>query len=238
MTEHPKFYDAHLADYRKVAYIHSKEQYQEMYRKSIDQPEAFWAEQAEKYLSWDKKWDFVLDYDFKEAKIQWFGNAKLNASYNCLDRHLDTIKDKIAFYWEGDRPEDAETYTYGDVYERVNRFAAVLKSRGLQKGDRVIIYLPMIIELPVALLACARIGAIHSVVFGGFSAEAIANRITDSNAKLVITADGGYRGGKPVSLKGNVDAALENCPNVETVVVVNRTGADIKLNPNKEIWWH
>ena len=238
MTEHPKFYDAHLPDYRKVAYIHSKEQYQEMYQKSIDQPEAFWAEQAEKYLSWDKKWDFVLDYDFKEAKIQWFGNAKLNASYNCLDRHLDTIKDKIAFYWEGDRPEDAETYTYGDVYERVNRFAAVLKSRGLQKGDRVIIYLPMIIELPVALLACARIGAIHSVVFGGFSAEAIANRITDSNAKLVITADGGYRGGKPVSLKGNVDAALENCPNVETVVVVNRTGADIKLNPNKEIWWH
>ena len=238
MTEHPKFYDAHLAEYQKKAYINSKEQYDQIYRRSIDTPEEFWAEQAEKYLSWDKKWDFVLDYDFNEAKIAWFGNGKLNASYNCLDRHLDTIKDKIAYYWEGDRPEDAETYTYGDVYERVNRFAAVLKSKGVAKGDRVIIYLPMVIELPVSLLACARIGAIHSVVFGGFSAEAIANRIKDCDAKLVITADGGYRGGKPVSLKNNVDQAVKSCPNVQTVVVVNRTGADIQLDTNKEIWWH
>jgi len=238
MTEHQKFYDAHLADYQKVAYINSKEQYEEIYRRSVDNPDDFWAEQAKKYLSWDKEWDFVLNYDFNEAKIEWFGNGKLNASYNCLDRHMDTIKDKIAYYWEGDRPEDAKTYTYGDIYERVNLFAAVLKSKGIQKGDRVIIYLPMIIELPVSLLACARIGAIHSVVFGGFSAEAIANRIKDCDAKLVITADGGYRGGKPVSLKNNVDAAVKNCLGVKTVVVVNHTGADIQLDAAKEIWWH
>jgi len=238
MTEHPKFYDAHLAEYQKIAFINSKEQYDTLYRKSIDDPDTFWAEQADKYLAWDKKWDFVLKYDFHEAKIEWFGGGKLNASFNCLDRHMDKIKDKIAYYWEGDRPGDAKTYTYGDLYDRVNRFAAVLKSRGIQKGDRVIIYLPMIIELPVSLLACARIGAIHSVVFGGFSAEAIANRVTDCNARLVITADGGYRGGRPVSLKKNVDQALKNCPNVKTVVVVNHTGADITLDPAREIWWH
>jgi acetyl-CoA synthetase len=214
------------------------EQYQTMYRRSIDDPDAFWGEQAKKYLTWDKEWDFVLKYDFAEANIQWFGGGKLNASYNCLDRHLPALKDKIAYYWEGDRPEDARTYTYGDLYDRVNRFAAVLKSKGIGKGDRIIIYLPMIVELPVALLSCARIGAIHSVVFGGFSAEAIANRIKDSNAKLVITADGGYRGGKPVSLKNNVDDALKSCPGVQTVVVVKHTGADIVLNSPKEIWWH
>ncbi|RJP92460.1 MAG: acetate--CoA ligase [Desulfobacteraceae bacterium] len=238
MTEHPKFYDAHLEEYQKVAYINSTEQYQTMYRRSIDNPEAFWGEQAKKYLTWDKEWDFVLKYDFSEANIQWFGGGKLNASYNCLDRHLPALKDKIAYFWEGDRPEDTRTYTYGDLYERVNRFAAILKSRGVQKGDRVIIYLPMIIELPVSLLACARIGAIHSVVFGGFSAEAIANRVKDCDAKLVITADGGYRGGKPVSLKNNVDAALKSCPNVTSVVVVKHTGTDIQLDSPKEIWWH
>jgi len=238
MTEYPKFYDAHLAQYQKTAHINSMEQYQTMYRRSIENPDAFWGEQAKKYLTWDKEWDFVLKYDFAEANIQWFGGGKLNASYNCLDRHLPALKDKIAYYWEGDRPEDARTYTYGDLYDRVNRFAAVLKSKGVGKGDRVIIYLPMIVELPVALLSCARIGAIHSVVFGGFSAEAIANRIKDSNAKLVITADGGYRGGKPVPLKNNVDAALKSCPNVQTVVVVKHTCADIALSAPKEIWWH
>jgi len=133
MTEHPKFYDAHLAEYQKIAFINSKEQYDTLYRKSIDDPDTFWAEQADKYLAWDKKWDFVLKYDFHEAKIEWFGGGKLNASFNCLDRHMDKIKDKIAYYWEGDRPGDAKTYTYGDLYDRVNRFAAVLKSRGIQK---------------------------------------------------------------------------------------------------------
>ncbi len=230
-------YDAHLEEYQKIAFINSWEQYKELYDRSVNDPEGFWAEQAGKYLTWDKEWDFVLKYDFHEANIEWFGCGKLNASANCLDRHMDTLKDKVALYWEGDDPNESKAYTYGDIYQRVNRFAAVLKSRGVQKGDRVIIYLPMVIELPVAMLACARIGAIHSVVFGGFSSEAIANRITDCGARLVITADGGYRAGKPVPLKKNVDAALESCPDVETVIVVNRTGSDAQLDGKKQIWW-
>jgi len=230
-------YDAHLEQYRKTAFINSWEQYKELYDRSVADPEGFWAEQAGKYLTWDRDWDFVLKYDFHEAKIEWFGGGRLNASANCLDRHMDTISDKVAFFWEGDDPNEARTYTYGDIYRQVNRFAAVLKSRGVKKGDRVVIYLPMIIELPVAMLACARIGAIHSVVFGGFSAEAIANRIKDCGARLVITADGGYRAGKTVALKKNVDAALENCPDVETVIVVNRTGSDEQLDGKREIWW-
>lgn len=238
MSEHPKFYDAHLEEYRKIAYINSVKQYQEMHARSIKDPEGFWGEQAKKYLSWDKEWDYVLKYDFSEAKIAWFGNGKLNASFNCLDRHMDKIKDKIAYYWEGDNPNETRTFTYGDIYDQVNRFAAVLKAQGVKKGDRVVIYLPMIIELPVAMLAFARIGAVHSVVFGGFSAEAIANRIKDCDARLVITSDGGYRGGKAVPLKGNVDQALASCPNVKKVIVVNRTGANITLSAPKEIWWH
>ncbi len=238
MTEHPKFYDAHLEEYRKIAYINSLKQFQEMYNRSIKDPEGFWAEQAKRYLTWEKEWDYVLKYDFAEAKIAWFGNGKINASFNCLDRHMDKIKNKIAYYWEGDNPDEAKTYTYGDLYNLVNKFAAVLKAQGISKGDRVIIYLPMTIELPVALLACARIGAIHSVVFGGFSAEAIANRIRDCDAKLVITSDGGYRAGKPVPLKSNVDQALKTCPGVQKVIVVNRTGSGIQLSAPKEIWWH
>jgi len=230
-------YDAHLEEYRNIAFINSWEQYKELYERSISDPEGFWAEQARKYLKWDKEWDFVLKYDFYEANIEWFGGGRLNASANCLDRHMDTLKDKVALYWEGDDPNESKAYTYGDIYQRVNQFAGVLKSRGVKKGDRVIIYLPMIIELPVAMLACARIGAIHSVIFGGFSSEAIANRITDCGAKLVITADAGYRAGKPVALKKNVDAAIESCPDVKTVIVVNRTGSDAQLDGKKEIWW-
>jgi acetyl-CoA synthetase len=230
-------YDAHLEEYRKLAFINSWDQYKELYDRSVKDPDGFWAEQARKYLKWDKEWDFVLKYDFHEANIEWFGGGKLNASANCLDRHMDTLKDKVALYWEGDDPNESKAYTYGDIYQRVNQFAGVLKAKGVKKGDRVIIYLPMIIELPVAMLACARIGAIHSVVFGGFSSEAIANRITDCGAKLVITADGGYRAGKSVPLKKNVDAALESCPDVETVIVVNRTGSDAQLDGKKEIWW-
>ncbi len=238
MSEHREIYDAHLAEYQKTAFVKGMDEYQRLYRQSIDDPEKFWGEQAKKYLSWEKEWDFVLKYDFSEANIEWFGNAVINASYNCLDRHMDTIRDKIAYYWEGDNPDDTRTVTYGDLYEQVNRFAAVLKANGVQKGDRVIIYMPMIVELSVALLACARIGAIHGVVFGGFSADAIANRIKDCGAKMVITADGGYRGGKPVSLKKNVDEALKKCPEVERVIVFNRIDAGITLDPKKEIWWH
>ena len=238
MTDSQKIYDAHLADFQKTAHVNGMDAYRELYRESIENPENFWARQAEHYLTWDKKWDFVLRYDFNEARIEWFGGGKLNASFNCLDRHLDKIGDKIAYYWEGDNPGETKSYTYADLYRQVNVFAAALREKGVRKGDRVIIYLPMIIELPVAMLACARIGAIHSVVFGGFSAEAIANRISDCGAKVVITADGGYRSGKPVALKKNVDEALKKCPNVKTVIVVNRTDSGIVLDPEQECWWH
>jgi acetyl-CoA synthetase len=238
MTESNEVYDAHLKEYEKVAYVKGMDEYRKLYKKSIEDPEGFWAEQAEKYLTWEKKWDRVLDYDFSEAKIQWFSGGVLNASYNCIDRHLDQIADKVAYFWEGDNPDETKAVTYRELYTRVNRFAAVLKNNGVKKGDRIIIYMPMIVELPVALLGCARIGAIHSVVFGGFSADAIANRIKDCGAKLVITADGGFRGGKPVALKSNVDKALEKCPDVEKVIVVNRTNSGISLKPGKEVWWH
>lgn len=230
-------YGVHLEKYQKTAFVNSWDLYKEMYDRSVTDPEGFWAEQAEKYLSWDRKWEKVLSYDFYEAEIEWFKNGRLNASVNCLDRHMKTIPDKVAIYWEGDEPGDSRAYTYEDLYRKVNRFAGVLKSKGVKKGERVVIYLPMIIELPVAMLACTRIGAIHSVVFGGFSSEAIASRIKDCGAKLVITADGGYRAGKPVPLKANVDKALESCPDVESVIVVNRTGSDKQLTAGKEFWW-
>ncbi len=238
MAENTEIYDAHLPEFQKTAFVKGKEEYERLYKWSIDNPEEFWAEQARKYLTWEKEWDYVLQYDFEEARIEWFGNAVINASYNCLDRHLDAIGDKVAYYWEGDDPSDTKAVTYKDLYTSVNRFAAVLKAQGIGKGDRVIIYMPMIVELPAALLACARIGAIHSVVFGGFSADAIANRIKDCGAKMVITADGGYRGGKGVALKKNVDEAVAKCPEVEKVVVVNRIDSGIGLDPEKEIWWH
>lgn len=238
MDETRKTYDAHLKDYQKVAYIKSREEYDQLYKRSIEDPEGFWAEQAKAYLSWDKTWDFVLRYDFDEAKIEWFGGGILNATYNCLDRHMEKKKDKVAYYWEGDNPEEKKTVTYGELYEQVNRMAAVLKSRSVKKGDRVIIYMPMIVELSVAMLACARIGAVHSIVFGGFSAEALANRIQDCDAKMVITVDGGFRAGKAIPLKNNVDEALKNCPQVETVIVYNRAGLKPKLDPGREIWWH
>jgi len=238
MADAPKWYDAHLEDYRKIAYVKSMDEYRRLHKMSLEDPDTFWAEQAGKYLSWDKKWDFVLRYDFEEARIEWFGGGALNASFNCLDRHIDTLKNKVAYYWEGDNPDEREAVTYLDLFERVNKFAGVLKSRGVGRGDRVIIYLPMIVELPVAMLACARIGAVHSVVFGGFSADSLVNRIKDCGAKMIITADGGYRNGKPVPLKKNVDDALTHCPEVKTVIVAKRTGVEVPFNPDKEVWWH
>jgi acetyl-CoA synthetase len=238
MSDPPKWYDIHLPEFQKIAYIKSRDEYNDLYDRSIQDPDGFWSEQANNYLSWEKQWDFVLQYDFEAAKIQWFGGGTLNAAYNCLDRHQDTLKDKVAYYWEGDSPSESKPITYGDLYDQVNRFAAVLISKGVQKGDRVIIYMPMIVELPVAMLACARIGAIHSVVFGGFSAEALTNRIQDCQAKMVITVDGGYRAGKSVPLKNTVDEALNNCPDVETVIVYRRTGQVLDLDSEREIWWH
>jgi len=238
MSDTPKWYDVHLPEFQKIAYIKSVDEYQALYKRSIEDPAGFWSEQALNYLSWEKEWDFVLNYDFEAAKIEWFRGGVLNASSNCLDRHQDKLHDKVAYFWEGDNPDESKQITFGELYDQVNKFAAALKARGIRKGDRVIIYMPMIVELPVAMLACARIGAIHSVVFGGFSAEALTNRIQDCQAKMVITVDGGYRAGKVVPLKNTVDEALNNCPDVETVVVFNRTGQTLDLKSEREIWWH
>jgi len=238
MAEQPKWYDAHLSEYRKVAYVNSMEQYKELYRQSLEEPETFWAERAREYLSWDKEWNKVLSYDFNEAKIEWFAGGVLNASYNCLDRHLDKTGDKVAYYWEGDNPDKAEAVTYRDLYERVNKLAAFLKSKGVSKGDRIIIYMPMIVQLPVAMLACARIGAIHSVVFGGFSAESLASRVEDCKPKMVITTDGSFRSGKAIPLKQNADQALAKHPEVKTVLVYKHCGLDVQLQSGRDIWWH
>ncbi|MBW2324788.1 MAG: acetate--CoA ligase, partial [Deltaproteobacteria bacterium] len=223
--------------FQEIAYIKSYEEYETLYQKSMDDPEAFWAEQAEKYITWGKPWDFVLRADFEEARFEWFGGGVLNASYNCLDRHLPESKDKVAFYWEGDNPDESEQITYQGLYERVNKLAALLQFKGVKKGDRVIVYLPMIIALPVSLLACARIGAIHCAVFDRLGAEALARRIQDCAAKTVITADGGYRAGKWFQLKHNVDKALKRCPGVETVIVYNRSGSKLELNSKNELEW-
>ena len=231
-------YDDHLAAFEGRAFVSGLDEYRRLYARSLEDPEAFWGEQAGKYLTWDKKWDFVLQYDFMEATIEWFGGGRINAANNCLDRHQDAIGDRIAYYWEGDSPDETRTITYKELYNQVNRFALVLKNQGVRKGDRVIIYMPMVIELAVAMLSCARIGAIHSVVFGGFSADAIANRVKDSGARMVITADGGYRAGKPIPIKANVDKAYEKCPGLEKVIVYNRTNSGIALDPEKETWWH
>ena len=219
------------------AYIKSLDEYKKIYQRSIDDPEGFWGELAEQ-LDWYKKWDKVLVEDFKEAKHEWFVGSKLNVSYNCLDRHLNTWrKNKAALIWEGDTG-DSKTLTYQQLYYEVCKFANVLKKHGVKKGDRVSIYLPMILELPIAMLACARIGAIHSVVFGGFSAEALRDRILDCGAKILICADGYYRGGRIIRSKDNPDVALEACPEVKDVIVVKRADIGVKMQPGRDYWWH
>ncbi len=224
-------------DLSKQAYIKSMAQYKKIYQKSIDDPEAFWGEMAEQ-LEWYKKWDKVLVENFAEAKHEWFVGGKLNVAYNCLDRHLKTSrKNKAAIIWEGDIG-DSRTMTYQQLSNEVNKFANVLRKLGVKKGDRVSVYLPMIPELPVVMLACARIGAIHMVVFGGFSAEALRDRIIDCESTVLICSDGYYRGGKVVKSKDNADEALKNCPNVKNVVVVKRANADVKLEPGRDQWYH
>ena len=212
--------------------------YKAMYEKSISDPAGFWAEQAEKFLDWDKPWDTVLDWDYSKGHIRWFEGGKLNACYNCVDRHLETRGDQTALIWEGDDPADDARISYHELHEHVCRMANVLKSRQVKKGDRVCIYMPMIPEAVYAMLACARIGAVHSVVFGGFSPESIKDRILDSDCQTVITADEGIRGGKPVPLKANVDQALQSCPNVHSVIVVRRTAAGIDWHEERDIWYH
>jgi acetyl-CoA synthetase len=221
----------------KKAYIKSLEEYKEIYRRSLDDPEGFWGEAAQQ-LDWYKKWDRVLVADFKEAKHEWFIGGKLNVSYNCLDRHLKSWrKTKAALIWEGDTGE-TRTLTYQQLYRNVCKFANVLKKHGIKKGDRVSIYLPMILELPIAMLACARIGAIHSVVFGGFSAEALRNRILDCDSKMLICVDGYYRGGRIIRSKDNADEALKGCPGVKDVIVVRRADIGVNMEQGRDWWWH
>ncbi len=220
----------------RKAYIKSLKEYKEIYQRSIDDPEGFWGEMAEQ-LDWYKKWDKVLVEDFKEGKHEWFVGGKLNVCYNCLDRHLKTWrKNKAALIWEGDIG-DSKTLTYQQLYHEVCKFANVLKKHSVKKGDRVSIYLPMIPELPIAMLACARIGAIHSVIFGGFSADALKDRILDCGSKLLICVDGYYRGGRMFRSKDNPDEALESCPDVADVIVVKRADIQVAMRENRDYWW-
>ncbi|TLF42243.1 acetate--CoA ligase [Maribacter aurantiacus] len=218
-------------------HIKHLEEYYQVYRKSVRNPEAFWEEIAEEHFVWRKRWNNVLSWDFRKPEVKWFEGAQLNITENCIDRHLPTRGDKTAILFEPNDPkEEAEHITYRQLHQRVCKMANVLLEKGIKKGDRVCIYLPMIPELAVSVLACARIGAIHSVVFAGFSSNALATRINDSDCKLVITSDGSYRGAKTIDLKGIVDKALEGCPGVETVLVAKRIHSDIDMMPQRDHW--
>ena len=221
----------------KNAYIKSMDEYKEIYQRSIDDPEGFWAGMAEQ-LDWFKKWDKVLVEDFAEGQHQWFVGGKLNVCYNCLDRHLTTWrKNKAALIWEGDTG-DTQSLTYQELYYHVCKFANVLKKFGVKKGDRITIYLPMILELPIAMLACARIGAVHNVVFGGFSADALRDRMLDCESTLLICADGYYRAGKVIRSKSNADEALAACPEVKNAIVVKRADIEVNMEEGRDHWWH
>ncbi len=214
------------------------EQYETMYRSSLDDPDTFWAKQASDYVTWFEPWNKVQNSNFTTGDIRWFEGGKLNVSYNCLDRHLETRGDQTAIIWEGDSPDDSLEITYQQLHEKVCRFANALKTRGVGKGDRVAIYLPMITEAVVAMLACSRIGAIHSVVFGGFSSDALKDRVLDAECKVIITANEALRGGRQVPLKDSVDQAVSSCPCVETVFVVKRTATECNWDDKRDVWWH
>jgi len=215
----------------------SQADYQRLYRQSIEDPDAFWADQA-KVLDWIKPWSSIQRSDMKTGQATWFEGARLNVSYNCIDRHLTTRGDQPAIIREGDNPADSSVITYRELHQHVCRLANVLKQRGVKKGDRVCIYMPMVPEAAYAMLACSRIGAIHSVVFGGFSPDALRDRILDADCRTVITADEGIRGAKTVPLKNNVDKALLSCPDVSTVVVIKRTGGQVAWSEGRDLWYH
>jgi len=217
--------------------VTSFEDYQQVYRKSVEQPEEFWAGIAENFL-WRRKWDKVLEWNFKEPTIKWFQGAKLNITENCLDRNLTALGDKPAIIWEPNDPnEDHRILTYRQLYDKVCQFANVLKNNGAKKGDRICIYMPMVPELEIAVLACARIGAIHSVVFGGFSAQSIADRIKDAECNIVITADGGFRGNKEIPLKNIIDDALVQCPSIKKCIVLTRSRTPVSMIKGRDVWW-
>ena len=225
-------------DFASKANINQK-QYLEEYQQSIKNPEEYWSQKAEQYLDWIKPWDKTLDWSFDEdIFIEWFKGGKLNVTANCLDRHLASKGDKVAIIWQGDSPDEDKKITYNELHAEVCKFANVLKANGVKKGDRVSIYLPMIIEASVAMLACARIGAVHSIVFGGFSPDALSDRILDSDCQVVITADQSLRGGKKIPLKQNVDTALSKCPEVRTCIVVKRGGEPVNWNQKIDVWYH
>jgi len=217
--------------------ISSFEQYKQVYKHSVEQPEEFWGDIAENFL-WKKKWDKVLEWNFKDPLIKWYQGAKLNITENCLDRHLESIGERPAIIWEPNDPtEHHRVLTYQQLYEKVCEFANVLKNNGAKKGDRICIYMPMVPELEIAVLACARIGAIHSVVFGGFSAQSIADRIKDAECNIVITADGGYRGTKEIPLKNIIDDALVQCPSIKRCIVLTRSRTPVSMIKGRDVWW-
>ena len=221
------------------AHISSMEQYQKIYDESVADPESFWANVAER-ITWYKKWDNIREYDFVNANIKWFDGGKLNACYNCLDRHVEAGHgDATAIIWEGNDPDEDKTFTYSELLAQVKRFANVLKAQGVRKGDRVCIYLQMVPELTIAMLACARIGAVHSVVFGAFSADSLRDRINDSQCKLLITQDTAFRGDRSgIPMKANGDAAVVDCPSITGVIVVRRTGDPVDFDESRDVWWH
>src|SRR3990167_6034086 len=231
----PKGRYAMTAPYRHLL---TEAEYHQQYQHSIQDPEGFWGEQAQHYLTWIKPWDTVLQGDFNHQNVQWFRGGQLNAAYNCLDRHLPQRANQMALIWEGDNSAESKTLTYQELHTQVCQFTNLLKNHGIKKGHRVCIYLPMIPEAIIAMLACARMGAIHSVVFRGFSAESLKSRILDADCQLVVTANEGIRGGKFIPLKKNVDAALEHCPNVKTVIVVQRTKNEMPWHEQRDIWYH
>ena len=217
--------------------IQSFEEYTQAYSESIQNPEDYWSKQAEQFV-WKKKWDKVLEWNFKEPDVKWFIGGKLNITENILDRHAANTPDKVAIYWESNNPQEAgKVYTYKAIYEEVCHFAGVLKSKGIKKGDRVCLYMPMIPELSIAVLACARIGAIHSVIFAGFSASAVADRLNDAQASVIITSDGSYRGAKSIPVKAVIDEALISSPSVKTVIVAKRTGDAVTMQKGRDFWW-
>ena len=216
----------------------SEEEFSDMYQHSITNPNEFWNEQASNYLEWISEWDQVSEHDFSKGQVSWFKGGKLNATVNCIDRHLASRANQTAIIWEGDDPDESNHISYQELHESVCKFSNALKERGVNKGDRVCIYMPMIPEAAYAMLACARIGAIHSVVFGGFSPESLKDRILDSDCQTVITADEGLRGSKKIPLKENVDEALERCPNVHSVIVIKRTGAEVNWVDNRDVDYH
>jgi acetyl-CoA synthetase len=224
---------------RDQACVKSMAEYEAHYKRSLDDPEGYWGDRASELITWDKKWDKVLDADMHKPEIKWFVNGKLNISANCLDRHLtDGRRNKAAIIWQGEPDEDVKVYTYQMLHSEVCRFANVLKKMGVKKGDRVAIYLPMIPELAISLLACTRIGAIHSVVFAGFSAQSLKSRIQDCEAKVLVTSDAVIRAGKTIPLKPSADDALKDCPSVEKCIVVKRAGNDVPMQAGRDLWYH